>query len=42
MDYVIFKKKIPNKSYYHNPNITDKDGNTVAMIMIMNGIVPPI
>ena len=33
--------KIPDKKYYHNPIITDKEGNTVAMILALNNIIPP-
>ena len=35
-----YNKKIPDKKDYHNPNITDRYGNTVAMYLASNGIIP--
>ena len=40
MHQVYIEKKIPDKKYYHNPNITNDNGWTVAMILASNGIIP--
>ena len=36
-----YNEKIPDKKDYHNPNITDEYGLTVAMALASNGIIPP-
>ena len=41
MHQVYIEKKIPDKKYYHNPNITNGYGQTVAMDLASNGIIPP-
>ena len=32
---------IPPKEYYHDPNIKNNDGDTVAILLARNGIIPP-
>ena len=32
---------MPDKKYYHNPNIVSDYGWTVAMLLANKGIVPP-
>ncbi len=32
---------IPPKEYNHDPNISNEDGDTVAMILASKGIMPP-
>ena len=32
---------IPHKKNYHDPNICNKDGNTVAMLLAKREIIPP-
>ena len=28
-----FQGKVPDKKHYHNPNIKDDEGNTIAMLL---------
>ena len=39
--YDAWNKKIPDKKDYHDPNIKDEYGKTVAMKLAFNGIIPP-
>ena len=32
---------IPTKEWYHDPTLTDKFGNTVAIYLAFKGIIPP-
>ena len=32
---------MPDKKYYHDPNIVSESGWTVAMHLANNGIIPP-
>ena len=36
-----FKGIIPPKEYFHDPELKDKFGNTVALTLIKRGIIPP-
>lgn len=35
------RKKIPSPQNYHDRYLTNKDNQTVAMILAKNGIIPP-
>ena len=39
--YYAMNGEIPPENYYHDPTIKDKNGYTVAMMLVIHGKVPP-
>ncbi len=39
--YLTWKKITAPKEYYHDPIMTDMFGYTVAILLALNGIIPP-
>ena len=35
------RKEIPPKEWYHNPELTNSDNQTVAMLLVSRYIIPP-